>query len=86
MTQASSRLKGTITRPIQTQRGLVLQALGSLILVGALELAFAFSIGGDHVIYFGKGVASFLLIMTLLLVWCGARFERQQNQEEVRRK
>ena len=78
MTQTVSDFKQLITQHRHSQRGLVLEAIFALILVAAMEMAFAFSAGGDHLIYFATGLGSFFLIVALLFVWSVVRFERRQ--------
>ena len=85
VTQLISRIKVTIAEILQTQRGLVFEALASLIIVGAMELAFAASMGGDHLVYLIMAIASFFLILVLLLAWSSARLERLQYRQDVQR-
>lgn len=82
MTHTVSHFKEVLTQLLHTQRGLAFEALASLIFVAAVELAFACSVGGDHVIYFVKSAASFFLVVVLLFSWSIVRFERRQEPEE----
>lgn len=82
MTHTVSHFKAVLTQLLHTQRRLILEALASLILVTAVELAFAYRIGGDSLTYFAESAASLFLIVVLLLSWSTVRFERRQEPEE----
>jgi hypothetical protein len=75
MTQKGSHFEEVHVQLPQSQRGLFLEALTSIIFVVAGALAFACRAGSDCVIYFTKRAASVFLIIVLLLylVHCSVR-------------
>ena len=83
MTQSSPRFNAITIQLVQEQGGLVMEALGWLLFVASVELVFAFSFGGDHLMYFARGAASLFLALVLLLVWSSLCAQRGQYPREV---